>query len=108
MRVFIENLKFQAIIGILESERETPQDVIINLMFDYNYKDGKFIDYVDIRDLIKRTVINMKFKLLEDALLHLSDLILQEYDIEYFKLKITKPSILPDAEVSVEVEQDFV
>ncbi|NPA60178.1 MAG: dihydroneopterin aldolase, partial [Epsilonproteobacteria bacterium] len=36
MIIHIENLKFQCIIGILDFERETPQDVIINLTIRYN------------------------------------------------------------------------
>lgn len=108
MRIYIENFKFQAIIGILDFEREEPQDIVVNLIIDYSYSDGKFINYVDIRNLIRDTVISWKFGLLEDALTHLTHLISQEYDIEYLKLKITKPSILSDAEVSVEMEESFV
>lgn len=108
MRIYIEKFKFLTIVGILDFEKITPQEVEINLAIDYDYSDGKFINYVEIRDLIKETMLNMKFGLLEDALSHLSLLISQEFNIEYLKLKITKPAILEDAEVSVEIENNFV
>jgi dihydroneopterin aldolase len=107
LRIYVENFKFKTIVGILKFEREQEQDVVINLVIDYDYIDGKFINYVDIRDLIKTTMISWKFELLEDALNHLVHLISQEFDIQYVKLKITKPSILDDADVSVEMEKSF-
>ena len=107
MRISIEDFQFQTIIGILDFERETPQDIVINLIIDYQYSDGQFINYVNIRDIIKETMIDSKFGLLEDALEHLFHLISQEYKIEYLKIKIGKPSILEDAIVSVEMERSF-
>jgi dihydroneopterin aldolase len=108
MKIFIENFRFKTIIGILQFEREQEQDVIINLEMDYDYRDGKFINYVDARDLIKHTMISWKFELIEDALLHIVHHLAQEFEVEKVKLKITKPSILEDAEVSVEMEKSFV
>ena len=52
MRIYIENLKFQTIIGILDFEREIPQDVVIDTIIDYSYSNGDFINYADVRDLI--------------------------------------------------------
>ena len=74
MTIHIEDLKFQSIIGILDFERTTPQDVIINLTIQYNYKD-LFINYAEVSDLIKATMIEKKFLLLEDALQDLSCLL---------------------------------
>jgi len=105
LRIYIEDFQFKTIIGILDFERDFPQDVLIDLIIDYDFSDGKFINYVDIRDLIKETMINWKFGLLEDALEHLFHLILQEHQIKYMRLKIGKPSILKDAIVSVEMEK---
>jgi len=108
MRIYIEDFQFKAIIGILDFEREETQDVVINLVMDYNYSNGRFIDYVEIRDLIKEIVIDKKFTLLEDALIYITTIISEKYPISYIKLKITKPSILSDAKVSVEMEKSIV
>ncbi len=101
MTIHIEDLKFQSIIGILDFERTTPQDVIINLTIQYNYKD-LFINYAEVSDLIKSTMIEKKFLLLEDALQDLSEILKKEFSqIEKLFLKITKPSIIPDCKVSL-------
>lgn len=38
MTIHIEDLRFQAIIGILDFERTTPQDVVVDLTIKYKYK----------------------------------------------------------------------
>ena len=101
MTIYIEDLKFQCIIGILDFERTTQQDVIINVTIDYNYVD-KFINYADVANLIKSLMTEHKFLLLEDALSTLSKKLQKEFNlINSLSIKITKPSILPDCKVSV-------
>jgi dihydroneopterin aldolase len=101
MTIHIEDLKFQCIIGILDFERTTPQDVIINLIIEYNYKNT-FINYADVVEIIKKTMIKSEFFLIEDALESLNLKLIKEYKaIKSINLKITKPSILPDCKVSV-------
>jgi len=101
MKIFIEDLKFQTIIGILDFERITLQTVIINLEIDYEYKDG-FINYAEVSLLLKETMLKEKFLLIEDALDELSLKLKKEFTkINRLNLKITKPSILPDCRVSV-------
>jgi len=107
LRIYIENFQFQTIIGILDFERVEPQTVIIEIIIDYKYSDGNFINYADVRDLVKTRILGLKFGLLEDALNDLFNLISKKYLIDYLKIKIGKPSILKDAIVSVEMERSF-
>ena len=101
MTIYVEDLKFQAILGILDFERTSPQDIIVNLKIDYNYTDS-FINYADISSFIKSRMIEEKFLLIEDALDSISKELQKEFHlINTIYLKITKPSILPDAKVSV-------
>ena len=101
MTIHIEDLKFQTIIGILDFERVTPQDVIINVEIEYNYID-RFINYVEVNQTIKDIMIESKFLLIEEALTTLSHKLKKEFFlINLLTLKITKPSILPDCTVSV-------
>ena len=101
MKIHIEDLRFQCIIGILDFERVTPQDVIINFNCEYEYKND-FINYVNIVDLIKKTMVLNKFELIEEAILSLKSEITKEFPlISSYTIKITKPSILADCEVSV-------
>ena len=107
MTIFIEDLKFQTIIGILDFERERTQDVIINLEIKYNYKD-EFINYAEVARHIKELMINKQFLLVEDALSSLSKSLKKEFQqISSLNLKITKPSILPDCTVSVAENYNF-
>ncbi|MCD6433658.1 MAG: dihydroneopterin aldolase [Sulfurimonas sp.] len=101
MTIHIQDLKFQCIIGILDFERITPQDVIINLEIDYDYRDD-FINYAKVVTLIKSDMIKNKFLLLEEALDDLSLKLKKEFStINKLNLKITKPSILKGCKVSV-------
>jgi len=101
VKIHIENLKFKCIIGILDFERVSPQDVIINLTIDYIYTKD-FINYADVVEMIKKDMLENKFLLLEDALSQISTKLKENFSlIDTLNLKITKPSILPDSTVSV-------
>ncbi|RUM64866.1 MAG: dihydroneopterin aldolase [Sulfurimonas sp.] len=107
MKVHIQDLRFQTIIGILDFERITPQEVIINLELEYNY-ENEFINYADVSALIKSSILTQEFLLIEDALLYLQVSLKKEFqEINTLTLKITKPSILPDCKVSVSLFKDF-
>jgi len=101
MTIHVEDLRFQCIIGILDFERTTPQDVIVNLSIDYNNENG-FINYADVVQTVKENMIKSKFLLIEDALDSINLNLSKKYSsIISLNLKITKPSILPDCSVSV-------
>ncbi len=107
MTIHIEDLKFQTIIGILDFERVTPQDVIVNLTLEYNY-ENEFINYADVASLIKADFKKSRFLLLEDALTTISLNLKKEFSkMNTLNLKITKPSILPDCKVSVSNHYKF-
>ena len=101
MTIHIEDLKFQCIIGILDFERQTPQDVIINVKIKYRYENN-FINYAQVVKKIKKMMKKSKFLLIEDALKSIILKLAKDYrQIKRIDLKITKPSILPDCKVSV-------
>jgi len=101
MRISIEALEFDTIVGILDFERVTPQKVIVNLFIEYDYK-GEFINYADVSKFVKEHMIKSKFLLLEDALASLSKNLKINFPLlSSLDLTITKPSILPDCKVSV-------
>ncbi|MEA1916897.1 MAG: dihydroneopterin aldolase [Campylobacterota bacterium] len=107
MIVEIDGLKFQTIIGVLDFERVTPQDVIIYCKFEYAYR-GTFINYVDVRDLIKADMIENKYELIEDALISITNKMKKKFiSIKSVDLKIVKPSILDDCDVSVSKNTNF-
>ncbi len=108
MTIIIKNLSFEAILGILKQERDKPQRIIVNAKIKYKYTNKQFINYVEISDLIKSTIIQSKFELLEDALKTLLIQIKDKFpNIDKIKLKISKPDILQDCEVSVKIKKNF-
>ncbi|PLY04296.1 MAG: dihydroneopterin aldolase [Arcobacter sp.] len=100
MKILIENLSFDCIIGILDFERTTPQKVIINISFKYKYK-YTFIDYSVIVKEVEDIMKNKKFELLEEAIIHLENYLTNKYKIKKLKIKISKPNILTNCIVSL-------
>ena len=108
MTIHIEDLKFQCIIGILDFERENTQEIIINFTCQYNY-ENEYINYANIVNLLKKTMILNKFELIEDAILSLKSEIIKEFPlINSYSIKVTKPSILADCIVSVSDEYNSI
>ena len=107
MTIHIEDLRFQAILGILDFERVESQDVIVNLFLDYTFS-SEFIDYAQVAQTIQYEMQNQKFLLIEDALLFFQNYLKQKFpQINMLHLKITKPSIMPNCKVSVSIQKDF-
>lgn len=108
MTIHIEDLKFQCIIGILDFERVHEQDIVVELAINYHY-ENEFINYAEVVECIKINTKKSKFLLIEDALSFLSSKLKEKFPlINTLHLKITKPSILPDAKVSVSNFYNFI
>jgi len=106
-KILIENLEFEAIIGILPEERKKTQKVLVNAEIEYENKE-KYIDYAEVCNLIENLMKEKKFLLIEDAL----KLIENELSVKYpqmksLKLKIQKPEILKNALVGVEILRKY-
>jgi len=102
MTIHIESLTFDAIIGLLDFEREHTQKVIIDLEADYAFRNDTFIDYADLSVMIEEKIKKEQYTLLEDALLALETMILASYpQIERLFLKISKPDILNNCRVAL-------
>jgi len=101
-KVEIIGLSFDAIIGLYEEERESPQKVVIDISFEYKYKKKNFIDYMNVIECVKNCVIKEKFFLLEDALEKLNSLIKDRYkSIKSLKIAICKPSITKECKIKI-------
>lgn len=105
MKIYIENLSFKCIIGILDFERIKKQEVIINLSFNYDFKEDSFINYAQVALLVEKTMKEKEFLLLEEAIIYIEELLYKTYkneNLNTLKLKITKPNILKNCIVSLE------
>ena len=104
LKVRIDDLTFSCIIGILDFERIKEQKVVINISFEYFFdSDGSnFIDYSKVALYVENTMIDEKFKLIEDAILFIRKGLKSSYEMKNLKVKIAKPDIMPNCIVSVE------
>ncbi len=101
MQIEVKDLEFDTIIGILDFERTTKQRVRINCTIHYTY-DKQFLDYGLVAKHIEDQMIDRKFELIEEALLSLKSTLKHEFPlISTLFLKISKPDILANCEVSL-------
>ncbi|KYJ86353.1 dihydroneopterin aldolase [Sulfurovum riftiae] len=108
MRIHIDALTLEVIIGLLDFEREHTQRVIIDMEADYDYGQESFIDYADIVLLIEKELKEKRYALLEEALLGLQSVIVTAYpQIKMLDLKIAKPDILPQCTVALSAQWIF-
>jgi len=102
MRIHIDNLTFECIIGLLDFERDATQKVIVNLWADYNYTTDNFVNYATVVDIIKDDMISNKYELVETALDNIISIITSKFSqISKLKIEISKPDILTDCQVGV-------
>ncbi|MEA3454921.1 MAG: dihydroneopterin aldolase [Campylobacterota bacterium] len=102
MTIHIKSLQIDAIIGLLDFERELEQRVCVDLEAVYSYDKKTFIDYADLSELIENRIKNERYLLLEEALLDLKEKIGETYPaMETLKIKIAKPDILKNCTVAL-------
>ena len=108
MTIHIESLRVDAIIGLLDFEREMKQRIFIDLEALYDYSDNSFINYADLAELIEMRIRKECYFLLEEALLDLKKIITEAYpSIEKLNLKISKPDILENCAVALSDRWDI-
>jgi len=112
-KVFINNLRAHGIIGIYAHERETPQEILINVTV---YTDtcraaqtDDIADCVDYDALAKKvkTHAESAARLTVEALANdLAEICLRENGVEKVIVRVEKPDAVPSAQsVGVEVER---
>lgn len=107
MKIIIENLSFETIIGILDFERTTPQTVLIDCRVEYCYTSEQFINYADVAGHIETTMHREQFCLIEEALETLAASLKKAFPlIRNLTLSIRKPDILRNCTVGV--EENFI
>lgn len=102
MKIHIESLKINTIIGLLDFERVQKQQIILDLEAVYSYDRKSFLNYADLATLIEKEIQQSEYELLEEALWDLKEKITQEYpQITQLTLKIAKPDILSNCSVAL-------
>ena len=104
LKININNLEVECIIGITEEEKKTSQKVIVDATLTYFYekKEKRYIDYVKVVELITNILKEKEFELLEDAILYIRKAIKSNFYVKDLSLKISKPEIFNNCIISVE------
>ncbi|PAF52449.1 dihydroneopterin aldolase [Helicobacter sp. 13S00477-4] len=106
--LIIEKLELETIIGILDFERIHPQRVLLEGSLIYPFGNKNFIDYVAVKDMIEELLKTRKYKLLEEALLDITQNLKQKFNvIESLSLTIKKLDIISNCIVGVKIDKFF-
>ncbi len=104
--IMIENLVFDAIIGIESFEREKEQKIRLDGIFEY--QDTQFLDYGILKNKIIELFIFKKYFLLEDALQDVIKELKQNFpSLKSIELSIKKPNIFSDCIVGIKTKIIF-
>ncbi len=102
MTIEIKDLEFDAIIGLLDFERDRKQRVRLDIVIEYDYIPPNYLDYAKVVELSKKHIKEQKYKLLEDALTGLEEILKKKFpSLDQLHITISKPDILPDCVVCV-------
>ena len=111
--IHINDLRLHTIIGTNPQERDTPQEIIINLSFNFDAKKAAesddlsdTIDYFALEKQVADFVKKAHFYLLEALADQILNIILKNHDVLSAKIRIDKPHALEFAKtIGVEMEK---
>jgi len=102
--IYIKDLRVKTIIGIFDWERETKQEVSIDIEFPFDCKKAAkndsiedAIDYKIICKAVIKFVEESSFQLQESLAEGIASLVKDEFNVESIKLRVSKPGALRGA-----------
>ncbi len=108
-KLFIKNLKVDASVGVYEKEKNAKQKVIfdVEILLEKStppVKDDliEVTDYSQFRRIILDTVKNKHYNLIEKLAYDITHNFYKIKNVNKIKIRITKPNIFDDCEVSYE------
>ncbi len=112
-KIFITNLLIRAIVGVNDQERETPQDILVNVAAytdtQLAAQSDNIADCVDYADLTKkvRALVERARRFTVEALAgDIANLVLHTPGVQKVTVRVEKPGAVTGAEsVGVEIER---
>lgn len=113
-RIFIEGLQVEALIGVYDWERDTPQPLLIDLELHTNLQTAAdsdqvadTVDYAKVAGLLQLVASQSQFELLEALAQKMIIEVMQRFSVAKVCIKLSKPNILDNAKhVSVSMCRD--
>ena len=102
--VFVDNLEFDTIIGLLDFERLNSQKICVSMEFEA----CEFVDYAAVCEIAQREFNENKFYKVEDALEYFAIKFKAIYpSLTKFYMKISKIEIVPNAIVGAKILKNY-
>ena len=113
-KIYVEDLRVKATIGIFDWEKKIKQDVSISYEIPHdNVKAAKAdaieatTDYKSITKSIISFVENNKFELVETFAEKIAEMVIKDFNIDEIRLRVSKPGALRfSKDVGVIIERD--
>ena len=111
--VFVEDLRIETVIGIYDWERKIRQTIAIDLEMAFDNRkpasSDKIDDTLDYKAVSKRLITfveNSHFELVETLAEGCADIVMQEFNVPWLRLKLSKPGAVTGAKaVGVRIER---
>ncbi len=102
-KLFIDQLRIPAIVGVFDTERTQTQDIIIDLHVSADLSDAAVednlthtVDYAAVRESLIEFVTLSRYHLLEALADNIAGMLFSQYPINWLRLKINKPEVFSD------------
>lgn len=113
-KVFIEGLEIDALIGIYDWERRIRQTLVIDLEMGFDNRRPAATDNIEhtlnykaVSNRLQEYVRASDFGLVETLAERCAEIVLQEFDVQWLRLKLSKPGAVRGARaVGVIIERE--
>lgn len=103
-KIFLTKLEVETVIGIWEWEKRLPQKVVFDLELSTDIKKAASsdsindaLDYKAVSKRIKVIASENQFELIETLAETIAQAILDEFEVNWLKLKVSKPFAIRDS-----------
>ena len=103
-KIILTDLRVDAVIGIWDWEKRNPQNISIDLEMQTDTKKSSqsdsiedALDYKKVSKRAKQFIQDSQFNLIETLAENLAQIILEEFDVQWLKLSISKPYAIRDS-----------
>ena len=112
-KIVLTDLRMDAVIGIWDWEKRNPQTISIDLEMQTDTKKASqldsiedALDYKAVSKRVKQFIQASQFNLIETLAENVAKIILEEFDVQWLKLRISKPFAIRDSRnVGVSIER---
>ncbi|HIN12784.1 MAG TPA: dihydroneopterin aldolase [Gammaproteobacteria bacterium] len=112
-KIILTDLRIDAVIGIWDWEKRNPQTISIDLEMQTDTKKVSqsdsiedVLDYKAVSKRVKQFIQASQFNLIETLAENVAKIILEEFDVQWLKLRISKPFAIRDSRnVGVSIER---